>query len=137
MTAFKLRCFLVALIAVSITADPAALEAEISYANNNETTTRTLQYRRRQNRPKNSRRRPNLLFIMTDQQRFDAFSRAAYQEGERKILYTPHMDKLAEEGVLFGRAYTSSPVCGPARTSLFTGLSIENRSEERRVGKEC
>jgi uncharacterized sulfatase len=37
-------------------------------------------------------------------------------------LATPHIDRLCETGVRFDRAYTCSPVCGPARSALFTGL---------------
>ncbi len=37
-------------------------------------------------------------------------------------LGTPHLDRLAAEGVRFDRAYTCSPVCGPARSAIFTGL---------------
>ena len=70
---------------------------------------------------KTQEQRPNLLFILTDQQRFDALSIAG-----NKILKTRHMDRIGREGVMFRNAYTSAPVCGPARTSLLTGLSIEN-----------
>ena len=61
--------------------------------------------------------RPNLIFIMTDQQRYDALSYA----GNNPILQTPNMDRIAREGVHFENAYTQCPVCGPARTSLLTG----------------
>jgi uncharacterized sulfatase len=37
-------------------------------------------------------------------------------------LGTPHVDRLAGEGLLFEKAYTCSPVCGPARSAIFTGL---------------
>lgn len=71
---------------------------------------------------KRNGKKPNLLFIMTDQQRFDAMSFA----GQNKILRTKNLDRLAASGVWFKNAYTSAPVCEPARTSLLTGLSIEN-----------
>ena len=63
----------------------------------------------------------NLLIIMTDQQRFDALSAAG-----NTVLQTPNLDRIAEEGVLFENAYTPVPVCGPARTSILTGQSMEN-----------
>lgn len=66
--------------------------------------------------------RPNLLVIMTDQQRFDALSFAK----QNKVLHTPNIDRIGYEGVWFKNAYTSAPVCGPARTSFFTGQTIEN-----------
>ena len=66
------------------------------------------------------RSRPvNLLFIMTDQQRFDALSRAG-----NTILQTPNLDRLAHEGVFFETAYTTCPVCAPARATLLTGHDI-------------
>jgi arylsulfatase A-like enzyme len=62
---------------------------------------------------------PNLLFIMTDQQRFDALSCAG-----NRILQTPNLDRLAREGALFRTATTPCPVCVPARTSMLTGKSM-------------
>lgn len=61
----------------------------------------------------------NLLFIMTDQQRFDALSRAG-----NSILQTPNIDRLAREGVYFENAYTVCPVCAPARSCILTGHDI-------------
>ena len=63
----------------------------------------------------------NLLFIMTDQQRFDAMSRAG-----NSILKTPNLDRLADEGVYFERAYSNCPICVPARAVILTGHSIES-----------
>ena len=62
---------------------------------------------------------PNLLVIMTDQQRFDAVSCAG-----NGILQTPHVDRLAREGAMFQTAITPCPVCVPARTSILTGKSM-------------
>ena len=58
---------------------------------------------------------------MTDQQRFDALSYAG-----NKILYTPHMDRLAREGVWFENAHTQCAVCVPARASMLTGHTVAN-----------
>ncbi len=63
----------------------------------------------------------NLLFIMTDQQRFDALSRAGNTE-----LETPNLDQLARDGAYFVNAYTPSPICVPARAAILTGHSIES-----------
>ncbi len=63
----------------------------------------------------------NLLFIMTDQQRFDALSRAGNTE-----LETPNLDQLAREGAYFVNAYTPSLICVPARAAILTGHSIES-----------
>jgi uncharacterized sulfatase len=60
--------------------------------------------------------RPNILVFFTDQQRWDTCG--CY--GQRLPL-TPHLDRLAGEGVRFERAFTNQPVCGPARAILQTG----------------
>ena len=64
---------------------------------------------------------PNLLFIITDQQRFDALSYAG-----NTVLKTPNMDRLASEGVYLENAYTQMAVCTPARASILTGHTVEN-----------
>jgi len=64
---------------------------------------------------------PNVLIIMTDQQRWDAMRCA----GNKEII-TPNLDRLAKEGVQFLNAYTSCPVSVPARTSILTGRTIFN-----------
>ncbi|MEZ5403754.1 MAG: arylsulfatase [Bryobacteraceae bacterium] len=64
------------------------------------------------------RTRPNILFVMTDQQRGDCTGAA----GNRAIR-TPNMDRIAAEGVNFSNAFSSTPTCTPARTALLTGLS--------------
>jgi len=63
----------------------------------------------------------NLLFIITDQQRWDAMSCAG-----NTVLKTPNLDKLASEGARFTSFYSACPVCVPARTAIFTGHSIES-----------
>lgn len=60
--------------------------------------------------------RPNILFINTDQQRFDTLGCAG-----SPVAKTPHLDQLAAEGVRFTRCYTTNPVCMPARASYVTG----------------
>src|SRR3954471_20695063 len=59
--------------------------------------------------------KPNLLLVMTDQQRADAMGCSG------GWVDTPNMDRIAAEGVRFENAYTNSPVCIPARASLATG----------------
>ena len=61
--------------------------------------------------------RPNILFIISDQWSAVA-SDGSGQEGG---LETPVTDKLASQGVRFSRAYSSFPLCSPARVSMFTG----------------
>ena len=63
------------------------------------------------------RRRPNLLFIWTDEQRPDTMG--AY--GNAKIR-TPNLNRLGQESFVFERAYVTQPVCTPSRSSVMTGL---------------
>lgn len=61
--------------------------------------------------------KPNVLFIMTDQQNANMMSCAG-----NKWLKTPNLDKLAGKGIRFTKAYVTNPVCSPSRFSLLTGL---------------
>jgi len=65
--------------------------------------------------------KPNLLFIMTDQQRWDTLSIAG-----NPVIKTHNLDRLAKQGVFFKNAYTPCAVCGPARSSILTGYTVEN-----------
>lgn len=58
----------------------------------------------------------NVLFIMTDQHRFDALSCAG-----NRIVGTPNLDRLASQGTRFTGATCSSPLCGPSRASMLSG----------------
>ena len=60
--------------------------------------------------------RPNIVLIMTDQQRADLCAREGYP-----LDTTPTLDRLASQGTWFDRAYTVAPVCAPARISTLTG----------------
>ena len=59
---------------------------------------------------------PNVLWICTDQQRFDTLG--CYGN---PLVRTPHVDRLAEGGVLFERCFAQSPVCSPSRAAFLTG----------------
>jgi arylsulfatase A-like enzyme len=61
--------------------------------------------------------KPNLLFILTDQQFADAMSCRMGQQ----FINTPAMDSLATNGMVFTRAYAANPLCMPSRNSMFTG----------------
>ena len=63
--------------------------------------------------------RPNILIITTDQQRTDSLS--CYGS---TFTDTPHLDRLASEGMCLERAYCTNPVCTPARASIFTGKYV-------------
>ena len=63
-----------------------------------------------------SQDKPNILFIYSDQHRYDCVS----VNGHR-LVQTPNMDRLAAEGANFTHAFTPIPLCVPARCSLLTG----------------
>ncbi len=60
--------------------------------------------------------RPNILWLCTDQQRFDSLGGYG-----NPYVETPNLDRLAAEGVQFDHAYAQSPVCTPSRASFLTG----------------
>ena len=61
----------------------------------------------------------NILFIMTDQLRWDYLSCYGHPH-----LKTPNIDNLSKKGILFESAYVQSPVCGPSRASYYTGRTV-------------
>ena len=60
--------------------------------------------------------RPNVLWICTDQQRWDTLGTAG-----NEWVTTPNIDALAASGVVFEQAFAQSPVCTPSRSSFMTG----------------
>lgn len=60
--------------------------------------------------------RPNILWICTDQQRYDTLGCTG-----NSLVRTPAIDRLAAEGALFESAYVQNPVCTPSRASFLTG----------------
>ena len=60
--------------------------------------------------------RPNILWICTDQQRYDTLGGLGNDH-----IRTPNLDRLMAEGVAFERAYCQSPICTPGRASFLTG----------------
>ena len=65
---------------------------------------------------KGSAARPNILFILTDDQRFDTLGCAG-----NPIIRTPNVDRLAREGIRFDRAFVTTPICAASRASILTG----------------
>ncbi len=61
--------------------------------------------------------RPNIIFILTDDQRWDAIGHAG-----NDIIYTPHMDTLASQSTYFHNAFVTSPICAASRASILTGM---------------
>jgi arylsulfatase A-like enzyme len=60
--------------------------------------------------------RPNIIFILTDDQRWDALGAAG-----NPIVKTPNLDRLAARGVLFTNSFGTTPVCYASRATLYTG----------------
>jgi arylsulfatase A-like enzyme len=60
--------------------------------------------------------RPNILFIMSDDHAYQAIS--AYGSNRNK---TPHIDRIAAEGMRFDRCYVTNSICGPSRACILTG----------------
>ena len=79
--------------------------------------------------------KPNILLLMTDQQRADALGCVT------PWMETPHMDRIATEGVRFSRCVTNSPVCIPTRRSMATGHYPHNtgiwRNQETTLDPEA
>ena len=63
---------------------------------------------------------PNVVVIVTDDQRWDAVGAAQAGGGRFPFLRTPNMDRLAREGTRFSNAFTVSSLCSPARASMLT-----------------
>ena len=61
--------------------------------------------------------RPNFVIVVVDDMRWDDFG-----AGGHPFVKTPNIDRVAREGVLFTNAFTTTPLCSPARASLLTGL---------------
>ncbi|MFO0363145.1 MAG: sulfatase-like hydrolase/transferase, partial [Acidobacteriota bacterium] len=62
-------------------------------------------------------RRRNLVFILSDDHRYDALGCAGHP-----WLQTPHLDRLAAGGALFENAFVTTSLCSPSRASILTGL---------------
>lgn len=60
--------------------------------------------------------RPNIVFILTDQQRIDTIAANGYDH-----MITPHLDKLVAQGAVLENMYVTAPSCAPSRASLFSG----------------
>lgn len=65
-------------------------------------------------------KRPNIIFILTDDQRYDAIGFLD------PTLQTPNMDRLAKQGVHFPNAFVTTALCSPSRASIMTGRYMRN-----------
>src|SRR6516225_8763993 len=62
-------------------------------------------------------RKPNIVFVLTDDQRWDMMGCAG-----NPIIVTPHMDALARDGTRFRNMFVTTAICAASRASIFTGL---------------
>ena len=67
------------------------------------------------------KKNPNIVLIITDQQRFDTIKALGYD-----YMITPHMDKLIEKGTAYTKAFCPGATCVSSRAALFTGLYPHN-----------
>jgi len=68
-----------------------------------------------------SRERPNIIFFMTDDQRWDGLSRAG-----NPYFKTPNLDRVANEGAYFTNSFVTNSLCGPSRATCLTGKYSHN-----------
>ena len=68
------------------------------------------------NKEEAPKKRPNILFIMSDDHAYQAIS--AY---DSKLIQTPNIDRLAKEGMLFTNASVTNSICAPSRATILTG----------------
>lgn len=63
-----------------------------------------------------AQQKPNIIFVLTDDHRWDALGVA-----RNKIIQTPNLDRLANKGILFKNSYVTTSICCVSRASLLTG----------------
>lgn len=66
--------------------------------------------------PEPQQRRPNIIFILIDDLRWDELGIAGHP-----FLKTPHIDRIGREGAMFRNAFMTTPLCSPSRASFLTG----------------
>ena len=76
-------------------------------------------------------RRPNIVFILTDDQRFDALGCMGHP-----FVKTPNMDRLAKEGALFANAFVTTSLCSPSRASFLTGCYAHTHGVFNNSGRD-
>ena len=66
--------------------------------------------------PRKTEVKPNIIFLLTDDQRYDALGAMG-----NEVIQTPNLDKLAAEGVVFSNGFVTTSICCASRASLFSG----------------
>ncbi len=72
-----------------------------------------------QTKNEQEKKRPNILFIFSDDHAYQAIS--AYGGMLKDIAPTPNIDRIADEGILFNRCLVTNSICGPSRATVLTG----------------
>lgn len=74
--------------------------------------------------------RPNIVFLMADEHRYDALGCAG-----NSAVFSPNLDRLAAEGVRFSHTYCQGPLCQPSRASIMTGQYVHQHGQSwNRIG---
>lgn len=94
-----------------------AAAATLSTATGNSAHAETQKTGRRDQVQPATRKRPNVVLIMSDQHK-----RSCIGAGGDPVAKTPNLDALARQSVLFSNAYCNNPVCAASRASMLTGL---------------
>ncbi len=82
-------------------------------------------------------RRPNIVVILTDDQRFDTLDATHSPDPTTGAPAMPQlMDRVAGQGVTFGNAFVTTPVCDPSRASILTGRYAHRHGVLRNVGTQ-
>ena len=84
-------------------------------------------------------KKPNIILIFTDEHNFRTIGahrkllskKQAEIWGEGTIVETPNIDRIANEGAICSSYYVSSPVCGPSRAAIISGLYPHNTDAEQ------
>jgi arylsulfatase A-like enzyme len=63
--------------------------------------------------------RPNILFIMSDDHSYNALS--CYNGILSKVLPTPNIDRIADQGIRFDNCFVTNSLCAPSRATILTG----------------
>ena len=61
-------------------------------------------------------KQPNILFIMSDDHAFQAIS--AYN---KELIHTPNIDEIAQQGIIYNKAFVTNSICAPSRAVILTG----------------
>ena len=69
--------------------------------------------------------RPNIVLMMTDQQRWDTLRFLGFEH-----MVTPNLDRLARRGIAFSHAFTQGAVCGPSHNSIVSGQYVHTHGVE-------